>query len=252
MECVAHLQKKDKPFDYIDTHAGAGLYRLDSDAARKTGEAVKGVLKLDWDAMPELSLLQDNLRDDLKNQRYPGSPLLVSRLLRPGDKAWLCDLHPSTLRELEQHCGQRKGNYVRKEDGFKALPGLLPTASRRALVLIDPSYEVKSDYQTVVKVATSALHKMAQTQVLIWYPVVDRERINQLEKDVKRAGLRNSHLFEIGVADDDKPGMTSSGLIAVNPSWTAPERFKTLAPKLSSTLTEDGKARWRYQVLVPE
>ncbi len=252
LECLAHLQKKDKPFDYIDTHAGGGLYRLDSEAARKTGEASEGVLKLPWDSLPELQDYRASVADDLNRKYYPGSPLLVSRRLRPGDRGWFFEMHPATVRDLEKHCGKPKSCRVKREDGFAGLTALLPTASRRALVLIDPSYEVKSDYRSVVSAVAAALKKMPQTQILLWYPVVSRERVNTLEKDIIKAGLRNSHLFEISIDDDAGEGMTASGLIAINPPWTTPERFKSLAPGLSAAMARDGKPRWRYQVLVPE
>ncbi|WP_372763651.1 23S rRNA (adenine(2030)-N(6))-methyltransferase RlmJ [Litorivivens sp.] len=252
LECVQHLQKKDKPFDYIDTHAGAGCYNLRSVEARKTSEAQQGVQKLPWAELPELAYYRERVSTDLQGDRYPGSPLLVARELRRGDRAWLFELHPRAVVELERNCSRKRVCHVRKEDGFKALLSLLPNASRRALVLIDPSYEVKSDYRTVVSVAATALQKMPQTMLLIWYPVVERSRIKVLEQDVKKAGLRNAQLFELGVADDGGAGMSASGLIAINPPWTLAEKFQKLAPALSAALAPDGKPRWRHQVLVPE
>lgn len=125
--------------------------------ARKTAESDDGILKLDWSRLPGLEDYHRQVTDDIAACRYPGSPLLVKRLLRPGDKAWLFEMHPQTIRELRQNCEQRRVCHVRQEDGFNALSALLPTASHRALVLIDPSYEVKSDYRTVVKVTADAL-----------------------------------------------------------------------------------------------
>ncbi len=252
LECVRHLQRKDKPFDYIDTHAGAGLYDLNSDQARKTGEALQGVQKIDWSKLPELVDYQASIANDLAQQRYPGSSLLVTRALRTGDRGWLYEMHPRTVKELELHCARRKSCFVRQDDGFKGVLSLLPNPSRRALVLIDPSYEVKQDYQTVVEVADACIKKMPQTMLLIWYPVVDRSRITTLEKHIGRTAMRNVHLFEMGVADDSCDGMTASGLIAVNPPWTLADRFAQLAPALSAQLADDGKSRWRHQELVPE
>jgi len=252
LACVRHLQRKEKPFDYIDTHAGAGLYRLDSAMARKTAESDDGVLKLDWSQLPGLADYHRQVADDIAARRYPGSPLLVKRLLRPGDKAWLFEMHPQTIGELRQHCEQRRVCHVRREDGFKALSALLPTASHRALVLIDPSYEVKSDYQTVVKVMAAAYQKMPSAMMLLWYPVVDAQQVRQLERGFANSKMRNVHLFEMGVADSDKPGMSASGVVVVNPPWTLADEFARTIPGVSAQLAEDHQSRTRHRVLAAE
>ncbi|MBO9495593.1 23S rRNA (adenine(2030)-N(6))-methyltransferase RlmJ [Thalassotalea sp. G20_0] len=252
LACVRHMQKKDTPFDYIDTHAGAGLYRLDSAMARKTAESDEGVLKLDWQKLRGLNDYHGQIADDIRAKRYPGSPLLVKRLLRPGDKAWLYEMHPKTIAELRQNCEHRRLCHVRQEDGFKGLPALLPTASRRALVLIDPSYEIKSDYQTVVKVMEAAYMKMPQAMLLLWYPLVDKQQIRQMEKGFAKSRMRNTHLFEMGVADPGEPGMTASGMVVVNPPWTLADDFIRIMPQVSAHLAKDHKARWRHQLLAAE
>ena len=252
LACMRHMQKKDKPFDYIDTHAGAGLYRLDSAKARKTAESDEGVLKLDWNKLEGLEDYHRQIADDIRRKCYPGSPLLTKRLLRPGDRAWLFEMHPKTIIELRKHCEKHKVCYVRQEDGFQGLPSLLPTASRRALVLIDPSYEVKSDYQTVVKIMEAAYQKMPQAMLMLWYPVVDLHQIRQMEKAFTKSKMRNVHLFEMGVADNSEPGMSASGMVVINPPWTLADDFIRTMPGVSAHLSKDQKARWRHQLLVAE
>ena len=141
---------------------------------------------------------------------------------------------------------------MRQEDGFKGLSALLPTASRRALVLIDPSYEIKSDYQTVIKVMEAAYLKMPQAMLLLWYPVVDVHQVRQMEKGFANSKMRNVHLFEMGVADHGEPGMTASGMVVVNPPWTLAEEFIRTIPDVSSHLAKDHKARWRHRQLAAE
>ncbi|WP_257267076.1 23S rRNA (adenine(2030)-N(6))-methyltransferase RlmJ, partial [Endozoicomonas sp. ONNA2] len=209
-------------------------------------------LKLDWQKLQGLDDYHEQIADDIRCQRYPGSPLLVKRLLRPGDKAWCYEMHPQTIAELRRHCEYRRLCHVRQEDGFKGLLALLPTASRRALVLIDPSYEVRSDYQTVVKVMEAAYVKMPRAMLLLWYPVVNMQQIRQMEKDVANSRMRNTHLFEMGVADHGEPGMTASGMVVVNPPWTLAENFIRTMPAVSAHLAKDHKARWRHQLLVAE
>lgn len=252
IECVQHLQKKDKPFDYIDTHAGAGLYDLNSKEARKTGESDHGVNKFDLAEQPGLEAYHQLVSEHLGQQRYPGSPMLVKQQLRQGDRAWLFEMHPQTITKLEQSCAKRRSCMVHKEDGFKGLLRLLPTPSRRPLVLIDPSYEIKSDYQTVVKVMSQAYKKTPQAMLLLWYPMVHRATIDQLERDIQDSNMRDVHLFELAVDEDHQQGMTASGIIAVNPPWTLAERFKQVMPAVSEQLAVDGVSRCRYERLVAE
>lgn len=251
-ECLVHLRKKEKPFDYIDTHAGAGRYRLDSEAAQKIGEYKNGIEKLldvDW---PECSDYLNAVRSEVVQHRYPGSPGIVNQFLRPGDHSSLFELHPKTVKELEQNCARRRQTKVFFEDGYKGLNALLPVASRRALILIDPSYEVKSEYDSVVKVIEAAWKKMPQAIFLLWFPVVDRNRINRLEKRFEQSYIRKIEFTEMCIASDDEKGMTGSGLITINAPWTLEARFNRVMPKVSERLSVDGVARVRYKVITPE
>jgi len=252
LECVHYLQKKPAPFEYIDTHSGAGMYRTNSAEAMKTGEISNGILKLDPKAFPELEYLWEEVLPDINKKQYPGSPKLVQRLLRDGDKAWLYEMHPRVIKELKENCEVRRQCYVKQEDGFKGLLSVLPAKTGRALVLIDPSYEVKKDYETVVDIVAKAHKKMAQATIAIWYPVVNRSTISYMENSIRKSGIKNAHLFEIGVADDEDKGMTSSGMMIVNPPWTLAEKFEGVSERLSAALSEDGVSRARYLRLTAE
>lgn len=252
LECLNHFQKKPAPFDCIDTHAGAGLYQLDSKEAQKVGEYKEGIEILMSQSWPELQPLLSVLKPEMQKSRYLGSPAIVNTQLRPGDHAHLFELHPKTYSELEANCARKRQTYVRKEEGFKGLNALLPVKSRRAIVLIDPSYEIKNDYQNVFKAVENAWRKMSSATFLVWYPMVDRGRINRFEKQFVTSQLKNVHLYEMNVAEDDQKGMTGSGMIAVNPPWTMTERFESLIPKVSAQLSADGSPRFRHRVLRPE
>ena len=252
VECLVHMRKKDTPFDYIDSHAGSGRYRLDSQEAQKTGEYKLGIAKLidkDW---PELSAYLDLVRADLGKQQYPGSPEIVNRLLRHGDHSSLFELHSQAVRELEQNCARKRQTQVRFEDGLAGMNALLPVHSRRALVLVDPSYEVKTEYDAVTSAVEKAWKKMSQSTILLWYPVVERSRIDRMERRLVRSGIKNMQLFEMSVADDGARGMTGSGLIAINPPWTVAERFNKLFPLVSAALSSDGTSRTRVKILTAE
>ncbi|WP_226664446.1 23S rRNA (adenine(2030)-N(6))-methyltransferase RlmJ [Microbulbifer aggregans] len=257
VEIISHLQKKDAPFDYIDTHAGAGMYRLQSDMAQKNQEYLNGIGKLQGnDALSELApylALIDDFNPGGRLQNYPGSPMIAAQMLRPQDKGWLFELHPRDAEHLSKNFAGNRNCRVRVEDGFKGLNGLLPTQSRRALVLIDPPYEQKEDYQRVVAALTLIHRKMATATVAIWYPVVERKRIDSLEKQIAATGIRKIELFELGIrAESEGHGMTSSGMIVVNPPWTLKEKMQALLPKLAQLLSEDGAAHFRCETLAGE
>lgn len=252
VECIQYLQKKEKPFEYIDTHAGAGLYKLDSELALKTSEFKSGIDRLLKNPVPGMENYLALVSPLVNRQKYPGSPELVKQLLRSEDRSWLFEMHPATVRELKKHSETRGRIFVRQEDGFQGMQALLPNSYRRALVLTDPSYEVKSDYQTVVNTITKAWHKMPQTVFLLWYPVVERRRINQLESDLQKTDLKNVELFELSVRNDEEKGMTGSGMIIVNPPWTLKSKAKEILPRLSEVLSDDNQCRIRQKCLIPE
>ncbi len=256
VEILEHLVKKDKPFEYIDTHAGAGLYNLTSAHADKNPEYKDGIAKLKTAEWPELSqyltlIKHFNPQQELK--LYPGSPAIGSHYLRAKDRAWLFELHPSDSQKLQQHYAKDKRVRVHNEDGFQGLLGLVPPTARRGLVLIDPSYEIKNDYGRVFDVVKKAYNKFPTGSYAIWYPVVERQRINQLETQFKRSGIKNIQLFELGLEkDSEQHGMTASGMIVINPPWTLMEKMKTLLPKLAHALDKKREAFCRCEVLAGE
>jgi len=245
VECVRYLQRKDAGFEYIDTHAGSGWYQLDSALALKTAEYRHGIGRLLEAPLPAMSDYLNLVKEPVAEQRYPGSPGLVNALLRPQDRSWLFELHPQAFTELRKNCARRKRVFARQADGFAGLLGLLPVASKRALVLIDPSYEVKDDYSNVVKLLQSACKKMPQATFMLWYPVVDRDRVRRLESDLAKAALPNLQQFEMSVrnyAADN--GMSGSGMMIVNPPYTLKAHADAVLPRLSALLADDGMSRF--------
>ena len=255
-EILEHLIKKDKPFDYIDTHAGAGLYNLQSAQAEKLGEYSNGIGKLKPEEWPALARYFSAIRScnpagNLKF--YPGSPLIASHFMRPQDRATLYELHPTDYKLLTQNTRDNRHIRVLNQDSLEGLLSLLPPASRRALVLMDPSYEIKSDYDQVFKVLKNAHRKFATGTYALWYPVVDRHRIRKLEKLFISSGIRNIQRFELGLEPDSaERGMTSSGMIVINPPWTLFEQMNTLLPRLVEALDEGKGAFSSCDIQVPE
>ncbi len=259
VEILRYLALKDKPFDYIDTHAGAGIYRLTSTAARKNAEFETGIgLFRPHDEQPIDELTPYLAEIDKHNPGrsltlYPGSPAIAAGLMRPYDKAWLFELHSTDADYLQQNLPNKRQIKIRQEDGYLALPGLLPTQSRRAFVLIDPPYEIKTDYRRVFETVKLAHKRMPNATFAVWYPVVDRRRIQDMHRHFKHCGIRNISVFELGIRKDEEGfGMTSSGMIVVNPPWTLMANMNSLLPKLAKRVSVDDELHWHSEQLVAE
>jgi 23S rRNA (adenine2030-N6)-methyltransferase len=256
IECLQHLCKKDKAFDYIDTHAGAGLYDLSSTHAGKLQEFKNGIGKLkpaDWPELAHYFEAVNKLNTDGSLGLYPGSPLIALHFLRPQDRAWLYELHSEDARLLVNNVQKNKHARVMHEDGLAGLLRLLPPISRRSLVLIDPSYEMKSDYDLVFETVVKAVKKFATGTYAIWYPVVQRSRIIRLEKQLIASGIKHIQRFELGItADSEASGMTASGMIVINPPWQLMTSMQQLLPKLVTALAADKDASFKCDQLVAE
>lgn len=250
------LKQKDKPFVYIDTHAGAGKYSLKSEFAQKTGEYQDGIGRI-WSQ----SQVPDELRDYLaairaentgQLQRYPGSPQLVRRLVRSQDRLQLSELHGSDFEALQQlYAGDRQVG-VAKEDGLAMLCKKLPPIQRRGLILIDPSYEVKADYNKVVETLRQAHRRFATGIYALWYPVIERATTEKLLQRIANTGIAGQLRIEHCIAPDGAVrGMTGSGMLFINPPWHLDEQAANLLSWLNRVLS-DGRGQWKIEWQVPE
>jgi 23S rRNA (adenine2030-N6)-methyltransferase len=275
---LRHLMQKEAGITLVDTHAGAGLYRLDGDYTETGGEAKDGVIKLmgalrpaQGKAAPSSPALDDYL--DLVEsfnpsgslRVYPGSPFVMHHLLRTEarDKLKLFELHPTDSRTLAANIAQLEAGRqvaVAREDGFEGLKPLLPppptaTGSRRALVLMDPSYELKSDYGKVSACIQEQLKRFPTGTYLVWYPIIPRpeahdlpRRLKTLSNQAKRSWLHAT--LAIGQdpthGPDDRPGLTASGMFVINPPHTLKAALQAALPVLLDVL---GRGRGKGQLL---
>lgn len=242
---IEALKEKEKPFLYLDTHAGAGRYLLSGEHAEKTGEYLEGIARL-WqqDDLPaELEPYMMAVRHFNRSGQlryYPGSPLIARQLLREQDRLHLSELHPSDFPLLRAEFQKDERARVVRENGYQQLKSQLPPASRRGLILIDPPYELKSDYQDVVKGIQEGYKRFATGTYALWYPVVLRQNIKRLVHALEESGIRRILQIELAVRpDSDQRGMTASGMIVINPPWKLEGQMRSVLP-------------WLHQVLVPE
>ena len=258
IQCLEYLRKKDKPLCIFDSHAGPGKYQLNDEFALKNREFDNGIGKL-WQRqdLPEcvahyVSLVKRfNSADKLSC--YPGSPLLAKQLLRDKDRLCLFELHSTEIKLLTAIANKDKRITVVHSDGLSGSLKLLPPPERRGLVLIDPSYEIKTDYRQVVETLVAMHKRFATGTYALWYPVIDRARNQQLERAIVASGINNVALFELGIdADNSQFGMTASGMIVVNPPWTLAAEMKLVLPWLAEVLGHNNQGFYRIQVLAEE
>ncbi|WP_025151500.1 23S rRNA (adenine(2030)-N(6))-methyltransferase RlmJ [Morganella morganii] len=255
---IESLKEKDKPFLYLDTHAGAGRYQLSGEHAERTGEYLEGIARI-WaqESVPEelktyleaVSAL--NPRGDLRF--YPGSPLIAAHLLRDHDKLNISELHPSDFPLLRNEFSRDNRARVVREDGYQQLKSQLPPSSRRGFVLIDPPYELKSDYQAVVKGIQEGHRRFATGTYAVWYPVVLRQQIKRMVKDFQATGIRKILQIELAVRpDSDQRGMTASGMIVINPPWKLESQMRSVLPWLHNVLVPEGTGHTLIEWITPE
>ena len=260
LQLLQYMGQKDTAYMVIDTHAGAGLYTLDTGYAAKSAEHENGITRL-WDKTDLPSALND-YREAIrafnagnKLRHYPGSPFLADWAMREQDRLRLFELHPSDSLILEDNFrqveaqrssgGRGKRVVIQKADGFGGLKALLPPPSRRALVLIDPPYEDKSDYRRVKEALEEALKRFPTGVYAIWYPVLQRPESRQLPEKLKKLGIPWLHVtLSIGMPSPDGFGLHSSGMFVLNPPWTLQNILKESMSYLVKALAKDNGAKF--------
>ncbi|MCL4182295.1 MAG: 23S rRNA (adenine(2030)-N(6))-methyltransferase RlmJ [Burkholderiaceae bacterium] len=255
VQLLRHLALKDAPFWVIDTHAGAGLYSLESEWAARRGEFVDGIGRL-WPRTDAPAAAADYLaavhalNPDGVLRHYPGSPFVALGHLREQDRLRLFEMHPNEHRVLAANIAEAGRDAARRTrvqagDGFAGLKALLPPPPRRALVLIDPSYEDKRDYARVVATLRDALDRFATGCYAIWYPQVQRRESPELARRLERMpGLRWLHAtLTVRAPSADGLGLHGSGMFVVNPPWTLEAALREALPWLARVLAQDAGAR---------
>lgn len=255
IQIAEYMGEKPAPFWIIDTHAGAGRYALESAHASKLGEYRDGVGRL-WEAKglpPAAAGYLDYVRmlnPDGKLRHYPGSPWLASQLLREGDRLRLYELHSTDLKLL-QECFKTAGRQVTVNDGdgFVGLKAILPPPPRRGLILIDPSYETKSDYTNVVKGLQEALKRFATGTYALWYPMLSKLESRQLPTKLKNLGASNwlHATLEVSAPSKDGFGMNGSGMFIINPPWTLEKTLHDTLPVLAKLLAQGEGAKYTLE-----
>ena len=251
------LHRKDAPFCYVDTHAGAGRYDLNSEAARKTGEYRDGIRRL-WDMNP-LPGLEDYLaavrasNADGALHYYPGSPAIARYFLRPIDRMVLMELNAEEYILLQTRFAGDRQVVVQRQDGYSGLKAFLPPKERRGLVLIDPPYESDREFEQIVEGLKGAHDRWSSGIYALWYPIKDRPPIERFHRTLVATGIRKMLLAEFAPYPEDSSfRLNGCGMVVVNPPWKLEETLRRLLPELLGVLRQHPAARTDLSWLVPE
>jgi 23S rRNA (adenine2030-N6)-methyltransferase len=261
---LLYLQEKDAAFRVIDTHAGAGIYDLTSDEAARSGEWLTGIARIMQarfsDSVrpliaPYLDIVRAFNSHPAALERYPGSPLIARALLRPQDRLTACEIETTARKALIDALRRDSQARVVDLDGWTALPAFVPPKERRGLVLIDPPFEAKDEFERLTEGFGEAFAKWPTGSYLLWYPAKSRRDTDELARQVASANAAAKPpgkclRVEFSVAPQNADGsLTSAGLLVVNPPWTLAAELKTILSELEKPLGQGGAGRFRLETL---
>nr|WP_232349031.1 23S rRNA (adenine(2030)-N(6))-methyltransferase RlmJ [Neptunomonas qingdaonensis] len=251
------LNLKDKPWSYLETHGGCALYDLAGDKAQKTGEYLAGIGKL-WnrqdmpDAIRPYIAQVQAVNQDKELRFYPGSPSIASRLARASDRLAVMELHPAEYQQVKQHFRGQAQVAVHHRDGYEGVLSMMPPKPNRGLVLIDPSYEVKTEYKQVAKFAQQLLARWPNGSIAIWYPILKAGLHQDMIDNIVASGVRRVYQSEFYVQDSGSQRMFGSGMLLINPPWQLDQKIATVMPWLYHMLAQPEADEPQEKWLVPE
>lgn len=222
---ILHLRRKEKAFRVIDTHAGAGLYDLEGALALRTGEAETGIGRLRGlgraDIPEALGVYLDCVEREGEG-RYPGSPRIAARLLRPQDRLVAIEKHREDAAALRSALSEFPNVRVVEGDGYERLPGLLPPAERRGVILIDPPYEADDEFERAVELLAGAHRRFATGIYLLWIPIKFKRAAEAFYGEVRTRVPASTLKLDIDLrrpADSERERLSAAGLLIVNPPF---------------------------------
>jgi 23S rRNA (adenine2030-N6)-methyltransferase len=245
---LEHLLAKPAPFAVLDTHAGVGVYDLTSEAALKTREFEEGVGRI-FDhplvTAPGYSRLLAELNPE-GLASYPGSPEIVRRMLRKGDRLVLCELHPAEAQTLKARYRGDARVAAHLRDGYEAIGALVPPPERRGLVLIDPPFEQPDEVERLTAALAAGVHKWPTGIFVAWYPIKDRTIGERLAAAARAGRWPKTLQAEFTPYRIDGVQMAGGGLLIVNAPWKLDEKLDALCRELAPRMS-DGRGEWRVE-----
>lgn len=244
---LQHLKQKPTPFCVLDAHAGEGLYDLNSNESQKTLEHNNGIDRLwGFDASPLVSQFFDIIKSynpPGESRYYPGSAAIIMNMLRENDRGLFIEKHPQAIAELRAFAAKHKNKkiHVHERDSNEALKALVPFAEKRGLVLIDPSYEVKTEYETIVHALQGAHQRFSQGIFALWYPVLPERYHETLLRLLKKTTIPKMWYCEWSPNPTQTTGMIASGMVVINPPWQLDTQLMNTFSTLNQSLFLGGQ-----------
>lgn len=249
-----YFNQKDKPYCVVDTHAGAGMYALNSDFAQKNKEFNTGISHLLAAKNPPVSVksfieMVQSFNTDSQVSLYPGSPKIADYYCRKKDQLRLLELHPNDYKILlENFGGNSKQTKIVMADGFNGVNAFLPPSTNRGITIIDPPYEDKQDYQRVINTIHECLKRFSTGTYIIWYPLLSRAEPNEMTAALGEFASNWLHTtLSVSSVPEEGFGMFGSGLFVINPPWTLPNTLKETLPYLTDLLAQDDNASFQLE-----
>jgi 23S rRNA (adenine2030-N6)-methyltransferase len=253
---LAAVAAKDKPFFYLDTHAGVGRYDLSHAWAQKNVEFRDGIGRL-WERSDLPAVLAPYMEavraenPDAKLRFYPGSPVIARRFLRAGDRMVLSELNKTDVAELGRLFARDRQVTVHLMDGYQALKAQLPPPERRGLVLVDSSFDRAGELRRLADALAAAHERWVTGIYAIWYPLMEPAVMRGFERDIVATGIRKILQLELSPRPDSWTGrLRGCGMLVVNPPYRFDAEALALVAALAASLAPDGTHRSRW--LVPE
>lgn len=250
---LEHLIQKSNPFVVLDTHAGIGLYDLESEQARRTGEKVEGIERVYDVGLPScpryINIVKSVSPERLRY--YPGSPEITRRMLRPTDRLIANELHPDDYLDLCQRYQSDGRVIVQNRSGYEAINALVPPPERRGLVFIDPPFEETDEVQKMIRALNKGLRKWSTGIFCLWYPIKDSGVGDALADAVASAKHPKSLQVECLPFKQDGVRLAGSGMVVCNAPWKLDMRAASLCEDVSSRLG-DGYGTSSVRWLTPE
>jgi 23S rRNA (adenine2030-N6)-methyltransferase len=258
---VQSLQRKESPVCIIDTHAGAGLYDLDSMASQKNKEYATGIERI-WSQGSVLDPIKSYLEiiDAINKSNhtstlryYSGSPHIAHQLMRQQDRLVLCEMHTTEYPLLKDNVKGDRRVSVLHQDGYGALKALLPPKERRGLVLIDPAYELKDEYRRCLTELKAAYKRWPTGTFACWYPIQGDRRSGSLLKGIKASGVRKVLIAELCLTTvGHGKKMLGTGMVIINPPWELDKMIEKIHRWLEPFLIVPGEGCTQVEWLVAE
>ena len=241
---LSYMTQKDKPFLYLETHSGRGMYDIKDHYAKKTQEAQDGIVKL-WphkDELPNefsayLKIIESiNAQNELRY--YPGSPKLAIDLLRSEDRVYLCELHPQEIDYLKKIKTREKNIYIEETDGIAKINAIVPPKEKRALIFVDPSYELKEEYKSIPRAIANDFKKFPTGVYCIWYPILASQAHEILLKQLAKIETDKTLKLEFYVESTNSKGILGTGLYIINPPYILEQEAQVIFKALQKVYSD--------------